>query len=61
VCPDQGELERCGMLGQGAKNAYKISFGNPQYKGHLEEFDIDGRIKLKLILVNTTSEVLEET
>jgi hypothetical protein len=58
VCPDQGELERCGTSDQGAKNAYKISFGNPQYKGHLEDFGIDGRITLKLILVNTVCEVL---
>jgi len=45
----------------GAKNAYKISFGNPQYKGHLEDFAIDGRIIFKLILVKTACEFLDET
>jgi len=38
-----------------------MSFGNPQYKGHLEDFGIDGRIILKLILVKTACEVVDET
>jgi hypothetical protein len=44
-----------------AKNAYKISFGNSQYKDYLEDFGIDGRIILKLILVNRACEVLDKT
>ena len=61
MCPDQGESERWGTSDLGAKNAYKISFGNPQYKGHLEDFAIDGRIIFKLILVKTACEFLDET
>jgi hypothetical protein len=61
VCPNEEELERCGTADQGTKNVYIISFCNPQYKGHLEDFGIDGRIKLKRTLFNTAREVLDET